>query len=193
MTESVFACFDVETTGLDYRIDRVIEIAVLRLSPDGNIEGEWSTLVNAGTNSLGRIDIHGIQPSWLETAPSFQEIAGDLAMALSGCVPVAHNAPFDQNFLELEWKRAGLGAMELLSLDTLEIARNHGLPGRLGSLAEALQVPSLNEHQALGDCQTLGKILSSFLKQGLDLPQIAPFSVPDLSPPASLKQTLRPV
>ncbi|MEC8814453.1 MAG: hypothetical protein VYA92_01435 [Actinomycetota bacterium] len=73
-----FACFDVETTRLDSTEGRVIEVAVARVERDGTPAGEWTTLVDGGTDDLGRTDIHGIRQAWLEDAPCFADIAGDL-------------------------------------------------------------------------------------------------------------------
>ncbi len=43
-----FAVVDVETTGLYPRTDRVVEVAVVHISADGQITGEFSTLMNLG-------------------------------------------------------------------------------------------------------------------------------------------------
>ncbi len=61
---ATFACFDVETTRLDPTDGRVIEVAVVRIERDGAPAGEWTTLVDAGTDDLGRTDIHGIPVSY---------------------------------------------------------------------------------------------------------------------------------
>ena len=187
-----FACFDVETTGLDAGRARVIEVAVVRISPTGEVVGEWTTLVDAGTRDLGRTDIHGIQLEWLDSAPAFAEIAGDLADALSDCVPVAHNADFDRRFLEAEWNRLNGGPMGLKPLDTLAVAREHGLPGRLGLLAEALGVALGEAHQALDDSRALAGVMAAFLKQGIKLPKYDPFQRTLLTPMPSGRKELRP-
>ncbi|MBC8364460.1 MAG: 3'-5' exonuclease [Actinobacteria bacterium] len=174
-TSAGFACFDVETTGLDADRARVIEVAVVRIASTGEVVGEWTTLVDAGTGDLGRVDIHGIQPEWLESAPAFTEIAGDLAAELSDYVPVAHNAPFDIRFLESEWGRLGIGPMGLTAIDTLDVARSHGLPGRLGLLAEALEVPLDDAHQALDDSMALAGVMAAFLDRGFELPAVPTF------------------
>jgi DNA polymerase III epsilon subunit-like protein len=44
-----FAVVDVETTGLYPRTDRVVEVAVVHLSAEGQITAEFSTLINPGT------------------------------------------------------------------------------------------------------------------------------------------------
>ncbi|MEE2768489.1 MAG: 3'-5' exonuclease [Actinomycetota bacterium] len=185
MTDTVFACFDVETTRLDPASGHVIEIAVVRIATNGRSEGEWSTLVNPGTEDLGRVDIHGIQLSWLAGAPTFGEIAGDLATFMSGCVPVAHNASFDCGFLRAEWERAGLGRIDLEALDTLPLAKNLGLPGRLADLTTALGIPLNGAHMALGDSRALAGVLIALLARADNPVHTPPFDPPLLTPAAS--------
>ncbi len=193
MTETVFACFDVETTRLDPSVGRVIEIAVVRVDGQGRPAGEWTTLIDPVTADLGRTDIHGIQTSWLADAPVFLDIAGDLVDFLSGCVPVAHNAGFDRGFLCAEWDRAGLGPLSIDAVDTLVLAKGLGLPGRLGELAGALDVPLENAHTALGDSRALARVLVELIGR-LDGPFPLPrFDPPLLSPPTSGRVAHRPV
>ncbi len=193
MTEAVFACFDVETTRLDHSVGRVIEIAVVRIDEQGRPAGEWTTLIDPATADLGRTDIHGIQTSWLADAPVFLDIAGDLVDFLNGCVPVAHNASFDRGFLCAEWDRAALGPLSIDAVDTLGLAKGLGLPGRLGELARALDVPLENAHTALGDSQALARILVELIGR-VDSPLPLPrFDPPLLKPPISGRVTHRPL
>ena len=187
-----FACFDVETTGLDPSAERVIEVAVVRVERDGTPAGEWTTLVDAGVSDLGRTDIHGIRHHWLEGAPSFGSIAGDLAHQLSGCVPVAHNASFDASFLRSEWGRAGLGPLDLEAVDTLPMARQLGYPGRLGLLAESLGVPLQDAHRALDDTHALAAVLVALLDRGAVVPSLPIFGPPLLPPAPSGRVANRP-
>ena len=193
MTETVFACFDVETTRLDPSVGRIIEIAVVRIDDQGQPAGEWTTLIDPATPDLGRTDIHGIQTSWLADAPAFLDIAGDLVYFLRGCVPVAHNADFDRGFLCAEWDRAGLGPFNIDAVDTLGLAKGLGLPGRLGELAGTLDIPLENAHTALGDSRALARVLIELIGR-LDSPFPLPrFDPPLLSPPTSGRVTHRPV
>ncbi len=192
MSPPVFACFDVETTGLDPDRARVIEVAVVRTGPSGEVVGEWTTLLDPDLRQLGATHVHGIRPEWLASAPSFLEVAGDLADQLSGFVPVAHNATFDIRFLKSEWEHAGLGPLEVEAVDTLEMARREGLPGRLGQLAEALGVPLVGAHQALDDARALAGVLAALLDRGVAVRPTPVFQPPLLQPQASGSQVLRP-
>ena len=180
---STYACFDLETTRLDSHVGHVIEIAVVVTEDDGTPVGEeWATLVNAGTTDVGRTDIHGIRADWLPDAPSFAEIAGDLAAQLAGHVPVAHNKNFDVRFLTEEWSRAGLGKLDLQAVDTIPMARALGLPGKLGELAAALGVPLDDAHQALGDTRALAGVLLALLERGAKPAPCPPFDPPESTP-----------
>ena len=164
----------------------------MRIHADGTPAGEWTTLINAGTTDVGRTDIHGIRPEWLPDAPRFAEIAGDLAGQLDGCVPVAHNAPFDVGFIVEEWGRAGLGNLDLAAVDTLPLARELDLPGRLGRLAPALEVPLDDAHQALDYTRALAGVLVALLERGAHPPSSPIFGPPLLTPTPSGRALHRP-
>src|SRR5690606_28022084 len=101
-----FAVIDFETTGLFAGgHDRVVELAVVHVSPDGVIEGRWETLVNPGRD-LGPQHIHRIRAADVLRAPSFEQIAPQLLQLLAGRVIVAHNARFDLQFLAAELSHA---------------------------------------------------------------------------------------
>ena len=105
-SETRFACLDFETTGFSPRSNRVVEVATV-IVENGAIGESWTTLVNPGDDhELGASHIHGIQREWLNNAPSFNEIAGDLYKRLDQSVIVAHNANFDLRFLRAEMERS---------------------------------------------------------------------------------------
>ena len=69
------AVVDVETTGLSpWRHDRIVEIAIVLVSPDGEIHAEYETLVNP-KRDLGPTRIHQISASDVLRAPSFTDVA----------------------------------------------------------------------------------------------------------------------
>lgn len=106
---SGYTVIDVETTGLSpERHDRIVEIGVVYVSDDGDIQDQWSTLVNPGRD-VGPTRIHGISGSDVLAAPRFEDLAPYVLRAVAGRTIVAHNAPFDLRFLTHELRRAGLG------------------------------------------------------------------------------------
>ena len=95
---------DTETTGLG-RSDRIVEIAAITISPQtGEIVDEFETLVNP-ERDIGPTSIHGITPSMVEAAPTFEEIATALARRLTGAILVGHNLSFDVRMLSQEYGR----------------------------------------------------------------------------------------
>ena len=160
---AIFSCFDVETTSLDAKKGQVIEIAIVKVNSNGDFLDEWTTLVGPTPIDLGRPDIHGIKSSWLDSAPIFKQIAGDISEKFDGSIPVAHNAPFDCGFIREEWNKAGLGDLQLEAFDTLPLAKGLGYPGKLVELSEALGVELSNAHEALADTHALASVLIKLL------------------------------
>jgi DNA polymerase III alpha subunit (gram-positive type) len=67
-----------------------VEVALVRLNPEGKITEEWETLVHPG-QPIPNAHIHGIDDALVTGAPRLAEIAGTLAAKLHEHVDVAHN------------------------------------------------------------------------------------------------------
>lgn len=119
-----FVLLDIETTGLEaYKGDRIVEIALARRE-NGTIVRSWETLVNPGRAiSHDAYAVNRIEAASLALAPSFADIADALANELAGAVIVAHNVPFDVEFLNVELARIGRPRLANILLDTLSLAR----------------------------------------------------------------------
>lgn len=124
----LLAIVDVETTGLSpWRNDRIVEIAVLLMSPDGAIHQEYETLVNPDRD-LGPSRIHHITASEILHAPKFPDIAGDVAELLSRTYILAgHNVSFDRNFLIKEYQRMGIAMPDIPILCTCQLLGRNNL------------------------------------------------------------------
>lgn len=150
--EIEYVAFDLETTGL-YKSDKIIEIALV-VFKDGKILEEWSTLVNP-LRDVGKTNIHGITPSMLSAAPLFEEITNDLFRVINNRVLVAHNFSFDARMLAQELEQHGKEGDIGKGFCTL-IASRRILPGSgdsLKSTCDALGIPSISAHSALGDAR----------------------------------------
>lgn len=121
-------CFvDLETTGLEARSHRVVEVFAARYEV---IRGErhLTRVVNRLIDPERELDpevvaINGIDAALLLGAPKWREVASEVEQAIEGAVFVAHNAPFDLAFLEAEQKWADRGALPEVSLCTLRASR----------------------------------------------------------------------
>lgn len=157
--------FDTETTGLDNRADRVIEIGGIELVnrfPTGNTFHEY-------INPQGRpvhpeaLAIHGISDSQLAGKPTFPEIAARFIEFIDGAHLVAHNATFDMGFINMEFERIGHPAVGLERVvDTLAIARRkHPMgPNSLDALCRRYGIDNSHRtrHGALLDSELLAEV-----------------------------------
>src|SRR5271167_4965556 len=107
------AFFDLETTGTDIATDRIVEIAVIKLLPDGT-EETFHTLVNPGVPiPASASEVHGICDRDVQGKPTFGQIAERLEQFLNGCDLAGFNmVRFDFPLLKAEFRRAGLAWSE---------------------------------------------------------------------------------
>jgi len=107
VSQAPLAVVDIETTGLHPGADRVVEISVVRIEPGGGPTLALDTLVNPNRR-VAATEIHGITDDDVSDAPTFDDIAGNVAQALSGAVVAGYNVYFDVRFLEDEFRRVRL-------------------------------------------------------------------------------------
>jgi ATP-dependent helicase Lhr and Lhr-like helicase len=155
------AVVDVETTGLDpWSGHRVCEVAVLRADPDGSSR-VFSSLVNPDRRiDPGASAVNGLYDEDVCDASSFASLIPMLDDHIAGAVLVAHNAPFDVDFLSAEYMLASIPPPEVPILDTLALARMHFRFQRnhLGALARAFGVSTGGGHRAEADVWTTYRV-----------------------------------
>lgn len=102
------AVFDLETTGTNPADDRIVEIAVVTLHPDGS-RTKRSWLVNPGRPiPPGAALVHGIGDADVADAPSFEDLAPEIFAAFEGCdLSGFHAERFDVPLLAAEFRRVG--------------------------------------------------------------------------------------
>lgn len=122
LAEAPLAFVDLEMTGLDAKKDRVLEVCVERVR-GVDTEDRLHTLVRPDGGETGNVHVHGLDPSALEGAPTFREIAERVTRILDGAVLVAHGAAWDVAFLEAELSRAGRPVTFPHYVDTLHLSR----------------------------------------------------------------------
>ncbi len=103
------AFFDIESTGIVPQRDRIVEIAVLKLRPDGSSQSNVRRLNPGIPIPPGATAIHGITDADVADCPQFADIADKLASYLADCDLGGYNVTgFDIPLLEAEFKRAGV-------------------------------------------------------------------------------------
>ena len=101
--------FDLETTGINIAKDRVVEISILKVFPNGNKESKtW--LVNPEVEiPKESSEIHGITNEKVANEPTFKELAVSINEMITGCDLAGFNSNrFDIPLLAEELMRAGI-------------------------------------------------------------------------------------
>ena len=84
------AVFDLETTGRSYQRNEIVEASVVRIEPGKKPQLVFDSLIKP-LGRMGASDIHHIYDQDVQDAPTFDQIAPQLAHALSGAIWVAYN------------------------------------------------------------------------------------------------------
>ena len=102
------AFFDIESTGIVPQRDRIVEIAVLKVQPDGSQRSTVRRLNPGIPIPAGATAVHGITDADVADCPGFADIAEKLFNYLSDCDFAGYNiVGFDLPMLAAEFKRAG--------------------------------------------------------------------------------------
>jgi len=101
------AVIDLETTGTNLSTDRIIEIAIVKLLPDGN-EVRKRKIINPQMPIPAVVtELHGITDEMVKDAPIFKQVAHELKQVLDGCDLAGYNSNrFDIPMLMEEFLRA---------------------------------------------------------------------------------------
>lgn len=157
LSSAHFAFLDLETTGLSpWFGDRICEVGVV-LTQGRRIKQQFQLLINPERPlSPGAASTNGLNDEELAQARVFADAADLVEKWLKGRVVVCHNAQFDIQFLDSEFRRLNRELQIPNLIDTLMLARqNYQLPSySLLSIAEAFHVPVRTAHRALDDAHT---------------------------------------
>ena len=103
------AFIDLETTGLNSSFDRIIELSVLKVHPDGSEEMKSVRVNPEMPISAGAAKVHGIKDADVAVEPTFRQYAKNLMAFLDGCDLSGFNAiRFDLPMLRAEFARVGM-------------------------------------------------------------------------------------
>jgi len=168
--EAPLVCFDLETTGLSSRTDRIIEIGAVKFDRTGVLD-TYSTLADPGIPLPLVIQrLCGLHDQDLRGQPSPAEAVAGLAIFAEGCTLVGHGVAFDMAFCSEILPGAFLGRV---ALDTAELARvllpsapSHSLE----QLSRSLELLHDRPHRALSDAQATQLLLEWLLEKARALP-----------------------
>lgn len=101
--------FDLETTGIDVANDRIVEISLLKISPDGKEETKTLRVNPEMPIPAQSTEIHGISDEDVKDEPTFKTLAKDIARFIEGCDLGGYNSnKFDIPLLAEEFLRVDL-------------------------------------------------------------------------------------
>lgn len=160
---------DFETTGISPgQGDRAIEIGAVRLA-DGQIVERFQSLMDPGRRISGFIESYtGISNAMVQSAPPCAEVMADFADFIGDANLVAHNASFDQRFLDAELARIGrdyggdFACSMLIARRLFQEAPNH----KLGTLVDYTGLSGDGRfHRALYDAEMTGLLWLRMLEE----------------------------
>ncbi len=103
------AFIDLETTGVNLSTDRIVEVAIIKILPDGSRQVKRKLINPEMPIPQQVIDIHGITDEMVKTAPTFKQAANELKQFIEGCDLGGYNSNrFDIPMLMEEFLRAGI-------------------------------------------------------------------------------------
>jgi CBS domain-containing protein len=154
---------DTETTGLDAKVARIVEIAALRVSGERVLtEKPFLRILNPGIPiPAAAAKIHGLTDTKLQNAPRFAEIAADLDEFLDGMTVIGHDIGYDLTILAREYALAGRTWRVPRALDVARLARV-AAPDLAGYSLDALcdwqQIRIERRHRALPDARAAAQL-----------------------------------
>jgi len=162
---------DIETTGLNPEIDRIIEIALLKFKNFEIIE-KFVQLINPEIEEF--YSISGIKSQDVKFAPKFKDVVENVYNFMEGKIILSHNAKFDISFLKNEFKRSNFLFPEIKIIDTLLIAKRffYFESNSLDNLSKNLNIKRFAKHRAEDDARATFEIFKSFCEKIEDKYQV---------------------
>jgi DNA polymerase-3 subunit epsilon len=170
----IFACIDCETTGLDPKVDEIVEVAVTVFSFENTI-ASYETLVKPPiTIPESSIQIHHITNEMVQDKPSIAEVLPKIFSITGDLVIIGHNISFDIEMLSQAAKKLSIPCKlhRNKTIDTLRLARLYGQSeiNSLEALRNHFHIPDEGAHRAMSDVtvniQVFKKLSTNFKSTG---------------------------
>ena len=154
-TDIIYTIIDIETTGGKFNEEKITEIAIFKLSKNGNIS-KYHKLINPEKKIQPFVEkLTGLNNKMLENKPVFSEISQEINSFTKGCIFVAHNVKFDYRVLKKEFSRIGIKFQRdlLCTIELSKIVFPEMKSYSLGKLVSNLGIEIKNRHRADGDAE----------------------------------------
>lgn len=169
--------FDLETTGLDVRSDRIVELALIRVTPGGDVVERVRRFNPCVPIPPEASEVHGIRDEDVADEPPFGSRARSLLRLLDGCDLAGFNLRrFDLPLLLAEFKRCGmtLDVADRRIIDVQHIFHREERRDLSAAARFYLRREHEEAHSALGDIRTTAAVLSAMMEQYEHLPRDLP-------------------
>lgn len=168
LSNARFAFLDIETTGLSpWFGDRICQIAIV-VSEGRRLKATYETLVNPEQPlSPAAAYVNRLKEQDLGRAPRFEEVTSKIDSLLQDSVVVCHNAKFDIQFFDSEYRKLGRQVEFPNLIDTLLLARQfYEFPSyNLPQLADAFKVSAnIQGSRAAADALTAKNVFFAMME-----------------------------
>lgn len=155
LNKDIFICLDCETTGLDSKNDRIIEIAVIKFTFTEILE-RFEALIDPECQiSESSMAIHHITQDMVKGQPKIIEVLPQVAKMIDKHIVMGHGIRLDLNFLSESAKRCQFPSSfdAAPTIDTLRLARLYGESptNSLEKLREHFNIEPEGAHRAMSD------------------------------------------
>lgn len=150
-----FVCMDCETTGLDAKQDRIIEVAVMCFDMDNDFDQSESLINPECEIPETSIAIHHITPEMVKDKPTIEKILPEILRIIGNHIIIGHGIQFDVDILATAAEKYGIptNIRNNRFLDTLRMARLYGESpiNSLEQLRKHFNIPLEGAHRAMSD------------------------------------------
>ena len=167
--------FDLETTGTDTKRDRIIELATIKIWPDGTQEEKQRRFNPEQNIPREATEIHKITNDDVKNEPSFHKVAKSIEAYFEGCDLGGYNIiNFDIPLLSAELERSGrkLDVSQIAVIDAYKIFIHREPRTLTGAVKFYCGKEHGTPHEALGDVRATLEVLESQLNRYPELPHI---------------------
>jgi len=165
--QDVKIVLDIETTGLDYKREKILEFAAVKLE-NGIIVDEYETLINPQQEiKQSSINIHHITPDMVENSPTIEEVMPKILDFIKDYPIIGHNVVFDYSFLNRACGELYDKSIDNPRIDTYQMYKevfpddpSHGLE----SLMNRYKIDFPLRHRAMADTKGLAQVYPTIQK-----------------------------
>ncbi|MCI6731056.1 MAG: PolC-type DNA polymerase III [Lachnospiraceae bacterium] len=166
--DDTFVVFDLETTGLNNNVHKIIEIGAVKVEK-GVVVDRFSAFVNPHEPISFEIEeLTGINDSMVKDADSIEKVLPEFLQFCEGAALVGHNASFDVNFILKNAKNLHIPLENVCWLCTMRMARfffPNSKKATLDHVAKELGITLNNHHRAVNDAECTAGIFIEFIKK----------------------------